>query len=93
MSLFWAFQFIHGGHTAKISDFSWNPNDSVSEDNITQGGRWQRTFIMMKMVKEMCIQKDKDPRHVCTCSFRFSLFFSEPQDGLNIGLRYNGQGI
>ena len=35
--------FIHGGHTAKISDFSWNPNDpwvicSVSEDNIMQVG-------------------------------------------------------
>ena len=35
------FQFIHGGHTAKISDFSWNPNEpwvicSVSEDNIMQ---------------------------------------------------------
>ena len=34
-------QFIHGGHTAKISDFSWNPNEpwvicSVSEDNILQ---------------------------------------------------------
>merc|ERR1712209_79041 len=33
--------FIHGGHTAQISDFSWNPNDpwvicSVSEDNIMQ---------------------------------------------------------
>lgn len=33
--------FIHGGHTAKISDFSWNPNHpwvicSVSEDNIMQ---------------------------------------------------------
>lgn len=33
--------FIHGGHTAKISDFSWNPNSpwvvcSVSEDNILQ---------------------------------------------------------
>eukprot|EP01147_Barroeca_monosierra_P006473 gene6473-9349_t len=33
--------FIHGGHTAKISDFSWNPNDpwvvaSVAEDNIMQ---------------------------------------------------------
>ncbi|KAM7534730.1 hypothetical protein Aperf_G00000115908 [Anoplocephala perfoliata] len=33
--------FIHGGHTAKISDFSWNPNIpwvvcSVSEDNILQ---------------------------------------------------------
>eukprot|EP00742_Colponemidia_sp_Colp-10_P003936 GILJ01004196.1.p1 GENE.GILJ01004196.1~~GILJ01004196.1.p1 ORF type:complete len:425 (-),score=69.59 GILJ01004196.1:170-1444(-) len=33
--------FVHGGHTAKISDFSWNPNDpwimaSVAEDNILQ---------------------------------------------------------
>ncbi|CAJ1073842.1 histone-binding protein rbbp4 [Xyrichtys novacula] len=33
--------FIHGGHTAKISDFSWNPNEpwvicSASEDNIMQ---------------------------------------------------------
>lgn len=31
--------FIHGGHTAKISDISWNQNErlamaSVSEDNI-----------------------------------------------------------
>ncbi len=33
--------FIHGGHTSKICDFSWNPNEefvcaSVSEDNILQ---------------------------------------------------------
>jgi len=35
--------FIHGGHTAKISDFSWNPNEksqwflaSVAEDNVLQ---------------------------------------------------------
>ncbi|KAK9741632.1 hypothetical protein RND81_03G118400 [Saponaria officinalis] len=33
--------FIHGGHTSKISDFSWNPSDdwvvaSVAEDNILQ---------------------------------------------------------
>ncbi|DAZ93012.1 TPA: hypothetical protein N0F65_011305 [Lagenidium giganteum] len=33
--------FIHGGHTAKISDFSWNQNDpwvvaSVAEDNVLQ---------------------------------------------------------
>jgi len=33
--------FIHGGHTAKISDFSWNGNEpwvisSVAEDNIIQ---------------------------------------------------------
>jgi len=33
--------FIHGGHTGKLSDFSWNPNEpwviaSVAEDNILQ---------------------------------------------------------
>jgi len=33
--------FIHGGHTSKINDFSWNQNDpwtiaSVAEDNILQ---------------------------------------------------------
>ena len=33
--------FVHGGHTSKISDFTWNPNDdwvvaSVAEDNILQ---------------------------------------------------------
>lgn len=35
--------FIHGGHTSKISDFSWNPNKesqwfiaSVAEDNVLQ---------------------------------------------------------
>jgi histone-binding protein RBBP4 len=33
--------FVHGGHTNRIPDFSWNPNDpwvmcSVAEDNIVQ---------------------------------------------------------
>lgn len=33
--------FMHGGHTAKITDLSWNPNErimvaSVAEDNILQ---------------------------------------------------------
>lgn len=33
--------FLHGGHTSKVSDFSWNANDpwtiaSVSEDNVLQ---------------------------------------------------------
>ena len=39
--------FIHGGHTSKISDFSWNASDdwvvaSVAEDNILQVGYWVR---------------------------------------------------
>lgn len=34
-------QFIHGGHTSKVSDFSWNEHEdwvisSVSEDNVLQ---------------------------------------------------------
>jgi WD40 repeat protein len=42
--------FIHGGHTSKISDFSWNRNDdwvvsSVSEDNILQ--IWQIVRIIL----------------------------------------------
>lgn len=33
--------FVHAGHTAKISDFSWNQNEpwvisSVAEDNVLQ---------------------------------------------------------
>lgn len=33
--------FMHGGHTNRISDFSWNPNDpwvvaSAAEDNLVQ---------------------------------------------------------
>ena len=41
--------FIHGGHTSKISDFSWNPNDpwviaSVAEDNILQ--MWQMVRLV-----------------------------------------------
>jgi len=39
--------FLHGGHTDKISDFSWNFHDpfvcaSVSEDNILQ--IWQMVW-------------------------------------------------
>ena len=54
--------FVHGGHTAKISDFSWNANDqlviaSVSEDNILQV--WQMvsisTYYNPSMVMSKCI--------------------------------------
>lgn len=39
-------QFVHGGHTNKVSDFAWNYNDpwviaSTAEDNILQV--WQMT--------------------------------------------------
>lgn len=41
--------FIHGGHTSKVSDLSWNPNQdlvmaSVSEDNIVQVWQIVNTF-------------------------------------------------
>ena len=40
--------FVHGGHTAKVSDFSWHPSEqwlaaSVSEDNILQV--WQMVSL------------------------------------------------
>lgn len=43
--------FIHGGHTSKISDFSWNTNDdwviaSVAEDNILQVRLWLACFLL-----------------------------------------------
>lgn len=42
--------FLHGGHTAKVSDFSWNSNDelviaSVAEDNVLQV--WQMSYAML----------------------------------------------
>lgn len=38
---FFPLQFVHGGHTAKVSDFSWCSSEdwfiaSVAEDNILQ---------------------------------------------------------
>lgn len=47
--------FIHGGHTRKISDFSWNPNEpwviaSVAEDNIIQ--IWQMAENIYKEENE-----------------------------------------
>jgi histone-binding protein RBBP4 len=39
--------FVHGGHTSRVSDISWNPNErlmmaSCSEDNIVQV--WQVAY-------------------------------------------------
>lgn len=49
--------FVHGGHTSKISDFSWNPCEdwvvaSVAEDNILQ--IWQ-------MGDHIYLEGDDDP--------------------------------
>ncbi|KAF2220543.1 WD40-repeat-containing domain protein [Elsinoe ampelina] len=42
--------FMHGGHTARVSDFSWNRNDpwvmcSVAEDNLIQCWRASRALV------------------------------------------------
>ncbi|GAM83982.1 hypothetical protein ANO11243_019720 [Dothideomycetidae sp. 11243] len=42
--------FMHGGHTARVSDFNWNPNDpwvmcSVAEDNLIQCWRASRALV------------------------------------------------
>ncbi|GAB7342758.1 hypothetical protein MBLNU457_g0901t1 [Dothideomycetes sp. NU457] len=42
--------FMHGGHTARVSDFSWNLNDpwvmcSVAEDNLVQCWRASRALV------------------------------------------------
>lgn len=41
--------FVHGGHTSKVSDLTWNPNEpwvlsSVAEDNICQ--IWQMASVI-----------------------------------------------
>jgi histone-binding protein RBBP4 len=50
--------FVHGGHTSKVSDFSWNPNDdwvvaSVSEDNILQV--WQMVRALVSKLLVLCL--------------------------------------
>ncbi|KAF2324360.1 hypothetical protein GH714_012852 [Hevea brasiliensis] len=56
--------FIHGGHTSKISDFSWNPCEdwiiaSVAEDNILQIWQMTENIYMIKMTcPEMNPPKD-----------------------------------
>ena len=45
--------FVHGGHTNRIPDFSWNPNEpwvicSVAEDNIAQVWQMSSTIYADK---------------------------------------------
>lgn len=54
-------QFIHGGHTAKISDFSWNPNEpwvicSVSEDNIMQVWQMVSNLVIWRRLNIVIVQ-------------------------------------
>lgn len=56
--------FLHGGHTSKVSDFSWNSNDewtiaSVSEDNVLQVWNMAEE-IYAEDEDEMCAEEDDD---------------------------------
>ena len=57
--------FIHGGHTSKVTDFSWNPNDpwvmaSVAEDNILQVWQMAENIIAEDGDEEGDGDDDKD---------------------------------
>ena len=54
--------FIHAGHTARISDLQWSPNDdlviaSVAEDNIMQV--WQMSHILFAPEELKLISEDQ----------------------------------
>ena len=43
--------FTHGGHTSRVADFDWNPNQeltiaSFADDNIIKFGKWRINYIM-----------------------------------------------
>ena len=55
--------FIHGGHTSKVSDFSWNPNQdwvisSVSEDNIVEVWQMSENIYLDEDELEMDEKED-----------------------------------
>lgn len=57
--------FIHGGHTSKIYDFSWNPCEdcimaSVAEDNIIQ--IWQMADHIYNDEDEDDLPEDNSPK-------------------------------
>ncbi|KHJ49408.1 WD domain, G-beta repeat protein [Trichuris suis] len=56
--------FAHLGHTAKISDFSWNPEEpwmisSVSEDNVMQVWQMVRNSLTLSVRLTVCIFRQK----------------------------------
>lgn len=61
--------FVHGGHTAKVSDMSWNTNDewvmaSVAEDNILHV--WQMVRDRRGALHVPCAQWQPRRRRMCT---------------------------
>ena len=65
--------FIHGGHTAKISDFSWNPHDewvisSIAEDNILQVSQVPFSFSVPSVVLQNPIPPFPRPSYFNACT-------------------------
>jgi histone-binding protein RBBP4 len=49
---------MHGGHTNRVSDFAWNPNDpwvmvSAAEDNLIQCWKVSNTIVGKDMDEEI----------------------------------------
>jgi histone-binding protein RBBP4 len=45
---------MHGGHTSRVSDFAWNPNDpwvvcSAGEDNLIEVWKVAKTIVGKQM--------------------------------------------
>lgn len=56
--------FVHGGHTAKVSDLAWNPNEpwmlaSVAEDNILQV--WQMSSDIYNDNEDEADESEDEP--------------------------------
>eukprot|EP01091_Cochliopodium_minus_P020486 TRINITY_DN8982_c0_g1_i1.p1 TRINITY_DN8982_c0_g1~~TRINITY_DN8982_c0_g1_i1.p1 ORF type:complete len:419 (+),score=125.98 TRINITY_DN8982_c0_g1_i1:455-1711(+) len=59
--------FIHGGHTSKVSDFAWSPNQdwvvsSVSEDNIIEVWQMAENIYLDDDDDDMVTTKDKEDK-------------------------------
>lgn len=42
-------KFIHGGHRAKIPDFSWNPNDNLVIASVEEENNFLQIWQMVKL--------------------------------------------
>jgi histone-binding protein RBBP4 len=57
--------FLHGGHTSKVSDFSWNVKDpwtiaSVAEDNILQVWKMAEEIYVLENEEELPDESDEE---------------------------------
>ncbi|KAL4692535.1 hypothetical protein H8959_016345 [Pygathrix nigripes] len=86
--------FIHGGHTAKIPDFSWNPNEpwmicSVSENNIMEVWQMAENIYNGEDPEGSVDPEGWSPRCIFTsCDFRLPFFLLNPESDLTLVLRH-----